>query len=210
MHDISIRKRFWNKVDRLSDDECWPWTGNTASIRRYGRFSIDGKSRVATHVSWEIANNKPFPDGLFGCHTCDNPICVNPKHIWPGTQTENMQDCMAKGRFQFKPKLDVCKNGHDLTAEGARGTRDRCAECNRMHSKKYNQKRRKSERVRRTTQQQASDFVLANDESLVVAGRAIGGGGKGGFYTLANGEVHRIGADAMRMLPEGYPRWMEF
>lgn len=63
---------------------------------------------------------------------------------------------------------------------------------------------------RRTPRQQASDFMLANDKSPVIAGRAIGEGGKGGFYTLADGNVYRMGLQAMQMLPEGYPRWMDF
>lgn len=94
-----------------------------------------GRSRVATHISWEIANNEPFPAGLNACHTCDNSICVNPQHIWPGTQSDNMQDCAAKGRLYHKPPGDVCKYGHDLTGDGARGTNNRCAECNRINAR---------------------------------------------------------------------------
>ncbi len=64
--------------------------------------------------------------------------------------------------------------------------------------------------TRRTPDQQAADFIAANDQSVVVAGRSIGNGGKGGYYTLDNGSRHRLGLEAMRLLPEGYPRWMSF
>ena len=63
---------------------------------------------------------------------------------------------------------------------------------------------------RRTPKQQAADFVAANATSPVVAGRAIGTGGEGGCYTLADGRRFRLGLKAMHLLPEGSPRWMEF
>lgn len=59
----------------------------------------------------------------------------------------------------------------------------------------------------RSPQEQANDFIAANDRSPVIAGRAIGHGGKGGVYTLKDLSKHRLGGAAMKLLPDGYPRW---
>jgi hypothetical protein len=60
----------------------------------------NGKHRPATQIAWEIDNGKPFPAGMMACHTCDNPGCVNPFHIWPGTMSENIRAAVVKGRHK--------------------------------------------------------------------------------------------------------------
>lgn len=97
--------RFWAKVDKRGADECWPWLASTFT-RGYGQFWRDGRLVRATKVSWELANGRPFPDGLCACHSCDNPNCVNPSHIWPGTLKDNARDAVSKGHFVRKRKLD--------------------------------------------------------------------------------------------------------
>lgn len=96
LYDDSVLKRFWSKVDKRGDDECWPWS--QLEGRHYGTISIAGKPCRAHKVSWSIQNNAPFPDGMNGCHKCDNPPCVNPHHIFPGTRRDNFIDCRDKGR----------------------------------------------------------------------------------------------------------------
>ncbi len=111
-----LEAKFWSKVDRRGADECWPWTG-TKTRAGYGRISRNGRRYVATRLSWEIANGKPFPEGKFACHSCDNPNCVNPNHIWPGTLSENTRDAIAKGRANARALRRFCPNGHPLEGD---------------------------------------------------------------------------------------------
>jgi hypothetical protein len=93
-----IKERFWSKVDKSGGgNTCWAWLAATTR-GGYGNFSIDGKPRRAHRVVWEIVNGK-IPDGLDCLHTCDNPPCVNPAHLFLGTKNDNMADMRAKGRF---------------------------------------------------------------------------------------------------------------
>jgi hypothetical protein len=91
----SAEERFWANVDRRGPDECWPWLGS--EDRGYGKLWVDGRNVRATHFSWELVNG-PMPADKVGRHTCDNPPCVNPNHIVPGSQLENMRDKVLRQR----------------------------------------------------------------------------------------------------------------
>jgi hypothetical protein len=138
-------ERFWEKVDVRGPDECWEWT---ASCNKwgYGHFRWNGTMGKAHRVSWELEHGEPPPprgSGLEVCHTCDNPPCVNPAHLWLGTSQENAQDRQAKGRGyngRNHSEKTHCKHGHEFTPENTyvkpNGTRD-CRECKRLWQRKY-------------------------------------------------------------------------
>lgn len=94
----TLQERFWSKVDMSGGpDACWPWTKGLKSSG-YGQFRVAmGESpRVASRVAWALT----FGDaGMFSVlHRCDNPPCCNPAHLFLGTQQDNMDDMLAKGR----------------------------------------------------------------------------------------------------------------
>ncbi len=99
-------ERFASKVSfAKTQGGCWEWIASK-NHKGYGRFDLDGKARQAHRVSWQLFNGRPVPDGLCICHTCDNRGCVNPDHLWLGTNAENNADMMRKGRNN-QPKMEA-------------------------------------------------------------------------------------------------------
>jgi len=95
---MNLKERFLSKVKKTRG--CWVWT-STLDSKGYGQLSIRGRSGKifrAHRVSYELFVGK-IPDGLFILHSCDNRKCVNPKHLRPGTQKENIQDALKRNRL---------------------------------------------------------------------------------------------------------------
>ena len=91
----TIEDRFWSKVDIKGEDDCWNWKRNGF---RYGSFIIGNKTHRAHRIAWKLFNKKEIPEGFYVLHRCDNTLCVNPKHLYLGTQQDNMNDMKRKGR----------------------------------------------------------------------------------------------------------------
>lgn len=91
-------------LDRIRKDEngCWNYIGCTNSTG-YGHIRKNGKVQKAHRVSFEYFIG-PIPDGLFICHKCDNPACVNPDHLYAGTQKDNVRDMFSRGRAASQRK----------------------------------------------------------------------------------------------------------
>lgn len=97
--------RFWAKVDKSG--ECWIWTG--ATTKGYGQLTYKKRHLYAHRLSWELEHGE-IPHGHVICHSCDTPLCVNPKHLFAGLQKDNIADCIRKGRDRRVP-LKGPRNG---------------------------------------------------------------------------------------------------
>jgi hypothetical protein len=95
----SLRDRFYDKVMPEPNTGCWFWTGATKEFG-YGVIGLgrrkDGTAK-AHRVSWEL-HRGPLNAGDCVLHRCDQPLCVNPNHLYCGTLSDNMKDCVRKGR----------------------------------------------------------------------------------------------------------------
>lgn len=93
----TVENRFWAKVRK--GNGCWEWSGGR-DRRNYGHLEVNRRNILAHRFSWTL-HFGPIPKGMLVCHSCDNPGCVRPDHLFLGTKKDNAQDAKRKGR---KPK----------------------------------------------------------------------------------------------------------
>jgi hypothetical protein len=139
--------RFLSRVDRREPDECWPWLGFINPVSGRAVFANRAAGQFAL-----VLDGRPRPSPQHGaCHTCDNPACVNPAHLWWGTQKDNMRDCQEKGRNPMQGRTKShCKHGHALTEDNiyiSRGQRW-CVECRRIRLRARNDMLKEKRRAR--------------------------------------------------------------
>lgn len=142
---ITLPKTFWSKVNKDGPNGCWEWTG-TIDHKGYGRIKSQGRQMFAHRISFSYAN-PDFDLSLFVLHHCDNPLCVNPGHLFAGTHLDNMRDMVSKGRKMQQQKTH-CNYGHEFTPDNTyikKGKWRVCAECERERKRsggRYNEKKK--------------------------------------------------------------------
>lgn len=116
----SLADRFWRHVDKRGEDECWTWLAY-AGANGYGRIWDVGSKRnkLAHRVAFELANGY-IEDDLVVMHSCDNPSCVNPKHLHLGTYKLNTFDMIRKGRRKVSKKCGEDNPRSKLSLEQAK------------------------------------------------------------------------------------------
>lgn len=133
--------RFWTKVLPV-DSGCWEWQGHRLP-KGYGHFrGLTAKNVKAHRFAYELLVG-PIPDGLRVLHRCDNPPCVNPVHLFLGTDKDNSDDKIAKGRYVSWNSLKThCPQGHEYSEAntkwwGPRGLFRVCRTCHRTRNRQW-------------------------------------------------------------------------
>jgi hypothetical protein len=94
---MNSETEFWSRVQIGGPDECWPWLGGCSS-NRYGIVWFKGIHISAHRLAWKF-NRRRTPGRWHIRHRCDNPPCCNPKHLFRGTQTQNLREASKRGRM---------------------------------------------------------------------------------------------------------------
>lgn len=117
LRNIDSMRVFLSKT--IFNNGCVEWIGSRGSAG-YGKFRYKRAKMLAHRVAYSWANSEEIPNGMFVCHSCDNPSCVNPEHLWLGTIQDNNADSIRKGRAAIHP-------GHTLNT-GSRNGRAKLSE----------------------------------------------------------------------------------
>lgn len=115
---MELLSRFWEKVERHGPDECWLWKG-ASTANGYGQMAIGegGRKALATHIALAIDGRFRHHQQMLALHSCDNPICVNPRHLRWGTSKENTADCMGRGRMRLADRSNAPRGSYNRKAK---------------------------------------------------------------------------------------------
>ncbi len=133
-------ERFWSKVDKTAD--CWNWKAGKFTFG-YGAFRLRRNNVRAHRFAWELTYGK-IPEGLEVCHSCDNPACVRPEHLFLGKQKDNVQDAIDKGRFNPRECNQLSGENHGraiLTANQVQEIRNIYSQKSGKYSRQISQRK---------------------------------------------------------------------
>lgn len=137
----AIMAKLMSRTDK-QENGCWLWTGCKSDFG-YGQITIKGQRWIVTRLMCVLRHGE-IPLKRYVCHTCDQPACLNPEHLFIGTMSDNIQDCLKKGRNHHK-RTTHCPRGHELAGDNVEwrptaygGTARHCRTCDKA---KYRRKR---------------------------------------------------------------------
>jgi hypothetical protein len=110
LSESEIQTRFWTFVTKT--DDCWLWTGRSLNSYGYGQWWVNGKLWIASRLAWVLTHGPITERNQFVCHSCDNPQCVRPSHLYLASQTQNMRDMRVRGRGSKPPTRRGCFNNN--------------------------------------------------------------------------------------------------
>lgn len=118
-----VKLRFYSYIDiPENEDDCWEWV-RYKDADGYGKFTYNKRQRPAHRIMYQLEKGE-IPDGMLVCHSCDNPSCVNPNHLWLGTVKDNSEDMVKKGRSlkgdknpHYGLKLEECSRYVEVSEE---------------------------------------------------------------------------------------------
>lgn len=140
---IAAAVRFMAHVSPEPNSGCWLWTA-AISTNGYGLLSTTRSRQVRAHRFAYESMHGPIPDGLYICHRCDTPSCVNPDHLFLGTPRDNLNDAKSKGRYAsqstIRRQATHCARGHGFTPENTLWRKDApgrrgCRACKRIRGR---------------------------------------------------------------------------
>lgn len=121
IRDPFVIQRFLSLCDHGSEDACWNWRG-MMNTNGYGRFSLNDRHQLSHRVAFEMFIGE-VPVGRVVCHRCDNRLCVNPHHLWLGTQSDNLRDAVEKGRMVHPDTRGESNGNRKLSWDSVRDIR---------------------------------------------------------------------------------------
>ena len=126
------KERLFQRVDKSG--ECWLWTGGK-TYDGYGMMKVDGRQTYVHRFSYQLHKGE-IPEGMFVCHSCDVPNCVNPDHLWLGSPADNTADMFKKGRNRKIEEQTHCIRGHSYEEVGSYGYNGRknCRACKKIRN----------------------------------------------------------------------------
>ncbi len=112
---MNLIDRIWKHINKKSDIECWEWMG-VKDKNGYGRIRINKKMYSSHRIIYELICG-PIPESICVCHSCDNPSCCNPNHLFLGSQSDNIKDMIIKGRWRKANNFKELNGAHKLTQQ---------------------------------------------------------------------------------------------